>query len=207
MAIITSFATLQVEVADYLDRSDLTTKITGFISRAEDKIIVDLTAKGLEKRVTTASSDEYIDLPDDFIEMVHLQLNTDPIRQLKYLSPQKIVTRYPNSTTGKPYNYTIIGETFQVRPIPDASYTFEMAYKYKLDRLSASNTTNWLIDNYSSLYLYASLSQAEAFITNDERVPLWKALYTELMDELVLVEANSKNSGSSLRMTSDTETP
>ena len=44
--------------------------------------------------------------------------------------------------------------------------------------LSSSNTTNFVLTNHPDLYLYASLSEAAPYLGQDERLTVWKNLYS-----------------------------
>lgn len=200
---LSTYSELQTEIAAWLDRTDLTTDIVDFITMAEDKIRLDLKAKGLEKRVTTGTADEFVDQPTDFVSEINFQINSDPVRVLRYLTPKQLADRYQTESTGTPYHFTIVGDQFQLRPVPDQSYTYELAYQFKLDRLSTSNTTNWLLTNYPSCYMYAALSVGAARVGN-EKLTTWKALYDEVMNMLVKEETKSKRS-SFMRMATDVQ--
>lgn len=43
--------------------------------------------------------------------------------------------------------------------------------------LSNQNTTNWILENHPDLYLYASLTEAQPYLNNDERIATWRTLY------------------------------
>ena len=107
----------------------------------------------METRVTanTIADTEFYTLPDNYVAMRNIQLNTDPKTSLEYLTPEQMDRVRAGSTTGKPKAYSIIGNTFQLRPIPDSVYEIEMLYYKYFTGLSDSNTTNDML-TYMQFY-------------------------------------------------------
>ena len=104
------------------------------------------------------------------------------------------------STSGTPRTYTLIGDELFLGPAPDSVMTLEMAYYKKFDSLSSTTATNWMITKAPEVYLYGSLLEAEPFLQNDERVPLWQAFYKESVSQLQLADDRDRYSGSVLRI-------
>ena len=186
---ISTYAELQTAIANWLDRSDLTDKIPDFITLAEIRIQRNLRVRGMEERSTTTlvPGQEYYGLPDDFLEVRDVQVNTDPITSLKYMTPKEMDETYPNQSNGTPKAFTIIGNEIQLKPTPDSADTFEIAYFEKIQNLSDTNTTNWLTQNAVDLLLYGALIEAEAYLVNDTRIPVWKAAF-----DMAIQEANNQ---------------
>ena len=176
---ITTFSELKTAVANWLDRSDLTDRIPEFIALAEARHRRDFKIRRMETRVTanTIADTEFYTLPDNYVAMRNIQLNTDPKTALEYLTPEQMDRVRGGSTTGKPKAYSIIGNTFQLRPIPDSVYEIEMLYYKYFTGLSDSNTTNDMLTYHPDAYLYAVLLEAEPYLQNDKRVQLWVGAY------------------------------
>lgn len=68
-------------------------------------------------------------------------------------------------------------------PEPSGTYSLRLTYTALLDSLSGSNSTNWLLETSPDLYLYSSLSAAEGYLQEDNRVGLWKSEYEQAADE------------------------
>lgn len=81
-------------------------------------------------------------------------------------------------------------------PEPSGTYALRMTYEAELTNLSATNTSNWLLEQAPDLYLWASLSAAEGFLQEDQRVGLWKNEYEQAADEFELNKKNRGYSGS-----------
>jgi len=197
---IDSYFTLQTAVENWLDRDDLNERITEFISLAEARIARRLRVSGVEERsiTTLVVGQEYYTLPSDFITARRIKINSSPVRILKYKTPAQFSDLHGNSSSGASVDYTIIGEEIQLGPTPNSTDTLEVAYFMKLPALTDSNTTNWLTANAPDLLLYGSLMEAEAYLINDPRIPIWKSGFDEAMIEWNKQEDTARFSGHAL---------
>lgn len=205
-----TYANLQTSIADWLERGDLTSLIPDFIRLGEDRVNRDLRVKDMEARSTTTmtAGTQYYALPTDYLEARNIQLNTNPVTQLRYRTPEQLDTEFPyQSTTGKPIRFTVIANQLQVIPSPDSDYEMEIVYFQKIPSLSDTNTTNYLTESQPALILYSSLLAAEAYLVNDIRVQTWATLYKEALDGLNKSEQRGRYSGSTLEIRSATSNP
>jgi hypothetical protein len=181
---ISTYGELKTAVANWLERSDLTSRIPEFISLAETRINQELRSRENEKRITATFSTEYFDIPTNMVEIRNIQLDTDPIQHLNYVSPEQMDIYRPTSTTGQPKVYTIHGDEFQVKPVPDTTYTAQMTYFYELTAFSADNDSNTVLTKFPGLYLYGALIAAAPFVGDSSLLNTWVELYTSLMDQV-----------------------
>ena len=201
-----TFTELKDAVADWLDRSDLTARIPDFIALAEARINRELRIRPMEVRSTMYATvdQQYFNLPGGYIQMRNIQLNTNPTTPLEYITPEMLDRLYGSTTTGKPRAYTLIGDEIQLAPIPDSSYQIEMAFYEKFtalgDGTSGTVTSNWLTKNAPDVLLYGSLMEAEPFIKNDERIPVWLNGYSNAIDKLQKADQRDRHSGSAMRV-------
>jgi hypothetical protein len=190
---ISTYSELKTAIADHLHRTDLTSYIPDFIKFAESVISNDprptspdvlpgIRTRDQDDRVTTTLSTEYIDTPTNMLGLRKIKLVGTPDTKLDYLSPEEMTRKYPSSTTGTPKYYTIHGDEFQFRPIPDTSYTLEITYFAKYAAFSASTDTNWLLTNHPLIYVYAAMIAASAYTEDDPTK--WAALYKTLASGL-----------------------
>jgi len=207
---ISSISELRTAVTNWLERDDISSdRVNEFIALAEARIGRRLRVRGVEDRATTALvvSQEYYSLPSDFLEARNVQINTNPVTRLKYLTPEQMDYQYSSTTVGPPKAFTIIGEEIQLKPIPNATDTMEISYYKKLAALTDSNTTNWLTTNAPDLLLYGALIEAETYLINDPRTALWKSAFDVSMNEWNTQDAKGRHSGSALRISSDSGNP
>jgi len=201
-----TYTELKDAVADWLDRSDLTSRIPDFIALAEARINRELRIRPMEVRSVayTSSGQKYFNLPGGYLQMRNIQLNTNPTTPLEYITPEMLDRLYGSNTTGKPRAYTLIGDEIQLSPIPDAAYEIEMAFYENItslgDGTSGTVTYNWLTQNAPDILLYGSLMEAEPFIKNDERIPVWLNGYSNAIDKLQKADSRDRHSGSAMRI-------
>ena len=199
---LSTYSELQASIADWLNRTDLTTAIVDFITLAEAQFNRTIRVSQMEQRATTntVAGDGYLSLPEDYLMMRNIQLNSNPVRSLDYLTPEEIDKFYDSSESSKPAAYTIVGNEFQLAPTPDATYEVEISYYQKIAALSDTNTSNWLLESYPDMYLYGALIQAEPYLKNDQRIVLWKSALQLAQDELIKADRKHRWSGSSMRI-------
>jgi len=101
---LSTYTNIKDAVADWLDRSDLTSRIPDFIALAETRINRDLRIRPMEVRstMTTTADKRYFNLPGGYLQMRNIQLNTNPIRALEYITPERLDRLYGSSSTGVP---------------------------------------------------------------------------------------------------------
>jgi hypothetical protein len=194
---ITNYTDLQSTIADYLARTDLTSQIPLFIQLAENRLRRDLRIRPMLKVVTTntTAGDPTVALPNDFLEMRDLHIESSPIQTLIYQNPSNFYRNTKASTvdSGAPKNYTVMGSEFQFAPIPDTAYTLKMVYYAAPTYLSSSNSSNTFLANCPDLLLYASLGEAEPYLMNDARVQTWATLYDRGVNSLTVSDSASEN--------------
>lgn len=201
---ITTFAELKTAIhTTWLNKTAVVTDAiaTELIQLAEESIFQDLRVKEMEdmEEVTGGLSTTVrtLETPARFLEMIRLSLTDTTIFTLDYLTPEQLNERY-STLSGRPDFYTVIGNQIQFERIADTAYVPEMAFYQKPVALSGSNTTNALLTNYPSVYLYGSLMLAEPLLRNDSRIATWAGLYKTLTDKANETHKMSRYSGSSL---------
>jgi len=199
---ISNYSELQTAVANWLDRDDLSARIPEFISLAEARFNRLLRLRSMESKQTasTVGGQRNYNLPASYIQMRNFQLNTSPITTLSYVTPEIYDRLWGGSTGGIPKFYTIVADEISLGPIPGSVITMEMLFYRRFDNLSASTTTNWLLTYAPDIYLYASMLEAEPFIMNDERVPLWATALEKAISDMQEQDNKDRHSGSALRV-------
>ena len=200
-----SYAALQGEVADWLNRGDLTAKLPGFIALFEAQFNADPRGR-IQKSVVIATADvssEYSSIPGDYAQMQNLRVPGSQAypQGLDLLTSQQInAYRAKYSYAAEPRYYAIVGKQLRLLPTPDQSYTLEMEYFSKLPALSDAQPTNWLLEDNPHIYLYGTLLQAEPYLKNDDRIGVWRGLYDSAMEALNTTDDRALLSGATLKM-------
>jgi hypothetical protein len=199
---ITNYGTLKTEIADFLNRTDLTAVIPTFITLAHNKLNRDLRTRQMVQRATASIDTEYSAFPANFLQVRDIRLNTDPTTSLEYISSeqQNQERQRHTNTTGQPRYFTIIGETFQVFPTPDTSYTCEIGFYEKITAMSSDSDANWLLTSCPEIYLYGALVHSSPYLKDDERTVIWQTLYRDIFESLEREDTKSRFSGTTLRM-------
>lgn len=196
MAIITSYATLQTAIGDYLNRADLSTFLPNFTQGAEGKLYKSLRIRAMETALSGTIAGGVLAVPSDYLELKFAYITTSPVQFLARVTPESIYTDYPTrSGAGIPQAIARQGSDFIFGPYP-GDYTVNGIYYARLTALSASNTTNWFTANAPNLLLYGSLLEAEPFLGNDPRLPMWKAMFDYEFKAVQDEERRESRSGS-----------
>lgn len=174
MAVITSYATLQTAIADYMARSDLTTFLPNFTQNWEEDFYrePDNWGSWMEAALNVTITNGVAAVPDDYLGIKVAYIGSRP---LKRISLEQLYLRYPRSVSGGTPNYIARnGSNFEFGP-NGASGTLAGTYWAKPDPIRTS--ANLLLTDCPDLCLYGSLLAAEPFIKNDARIATWQAMY------------------------------
>ena len=194
---ISNYSELKTAIASWLDRTDLTDIIPDFIALAETRHKRDFKIRRMETRVTTNTIDgsEFYTLPDDYVAMRNIKLNTDPKTPLEFLTPEIMDRLNAGSSKGTPKAYTIKGNNIELRPIPDGVYQVEVSYYKHFTALSDSNTTNDMLTHHPDVYLYGALVEAEPYLQNDKRIQVWSGYYDRAKQDIITSNERDSHSG------------
>jgi len=195
-----TYTGLKAAISSWLNREDLTAQIPDFITMAEARFNRELRVNDMKKRSTTTITSGYVDLPADWLQSIAIrELSTLDTDALEYVAMEEYYDLQDNALTGTPRYYTIISNRIHLLPAPTASTDLELVYYAKIAALSGTNASNWLLAKSPDLYLHASLIQAEAYLVNDERVPMWKASVDEIIDNMKLEGERASRPSGALR--------
>ena len=187
-----------LQLADWLHNSDLASYIPDFIRIAESNIKQDVRYFDMVTRTSFSLSAEYTTLSTTltrYIEMIRIQISTDPKVNLEFASPDSIDNDYATQYSGKPRVYTIVGDEIQIKPVPDSTYTSEAIYYSYYAQFSADADTNNLLVNHPDVYLFGALAAAESFSVNDPRIGIWKTQYNEIVQKINSANRNYRMGG------------
>lgn len=199
---ITTYAELKTNIADFLNRDDLASISSTFISLAEDDLNLRLRHWRQEKRSTAEIDTQYSAIPADMLEIIRFYTTSGDTRPLELISQAEMLDRkFRNlNTSGQPAYYALTAGEIEVYPVPDGTYTSELYYYSRIPALSDSNTSNWVLDYYSSAYLYGSLIHSAPYLKDDARIQVWAALYQSAIDAINTEGEKAKYGGSGRRM-------
>lgn len=199
---ITTYAELKTAIAEWLNRDDLTSTIPDFITLAEESMALNMRHWRMENRATATLDSQYEALPARFVAPIRLSLTGGNTYALEQVSQAQLMDRrsQASNVSGRPQYYALTQGEIEVFPTPDADYTLELVYYEKAEALSDSNTTNWILDNYPSVYLYGSLMHTAPFLKDDPRLQVWASLYQQGVASVNGDEEKAKFGATGLRM-------
>lgn len=159
-------------VADWLDREDFTERqLARFVALAEAEFNRVLRVPEMETSVMLAVEGEIVNLPPDFLQMRHIYQEGSPDSPLRGMSPDGLLQAY-GGRSGVPSAYAIEGRALKLAPV--GATILQIDYFRRIPALSDATPSNWLLDAHSDVYLFGTLTQAEAFTDNPARVGQWR---------------------------------
>lgn len=179
---LTTYSELLQAIDDHLGRGndDLSDAFKAdFVTLAEVEIYDRIRVREMETSADLTLSAQAVALPTGFVGLRRIYLDTAPIQNVSYLSPDAFWREHPTTASGLPCHCTIEGENVLFGPVPDSSYTAKMLYWKRLTALSSS--TNNLFLRHPELWLYGALQHACEFIRDDEMRAQYGGLFEKAL--------------------------
>jgi len=147
-------------------------------------------------------------LPSDYGAMRLVTASGNPSDYpLRYLTPEVMLQkRYPGWMASQYEVFTIRGSTLFAAPGTSSNQTVTLLYTQGIPPL-ASATTNWLLQNFPSLYLFGTLVEALPFIGDDERAGEWIQRREAAFARILASDLNERFAGGTLQIQADCATP
>lgn len=177
---ITTYAQLRDAVAgnagqSWSHRSDILSRFDDFLALTEEEIYTgDGETDGLKVRQMETTDTDTLStsvrtraLPTGYIEFrkLNLEYSSTIYPPLTYRTPHELKVY---SSAGHPCHYTVTSQ-IEFDRIPDVAYTLNRVYLAKLTAISSSNSTNAILTNFPSIYLYGCMKQMAIWAHNDAR--------------------------------------
>lgn len=159
-------------IADYLREDNLTSQIGDFVLLFEAIEGAKLVHPYAQKQEVVSISEFPYTLPSDCAHLRSFGVQGElPYTQVSWEH------LYNRDRPYNAYSVTAVGDEqkIYVRTLLEAPSDFEITYRAKLGNLV--NGVNWLYRNFSMIYLYGSLVQAEPYLNQDQRIATWNAMY------------------------------
>lgn len=199
-----TYSSLKSAITDWLQgRTDLATNVDDFIDLAEADFNRIIRVREMETSATlTPDSDGEATLPSDYLAWRTVTALTDPRIQLGYVAPSYMEDQYGDRASGYPAFFTITGSTMLVLPI--TTYDVRLDYYEKIDALSDSNTTNWLLTKMPSAYLFMALKYAAIYLSADGEAQRYSSLANAAVEALVNDDRQSRYARAAARVSGPT---
>ena len=201
-----TLATLKTAIQDYTDNSESTfvTHLPDFIKASEEKILKSVDLDYFRKNVTSTltSSDQYVNVPSDYLASFSFQITTSGSERGLLQKDVNFLREYTPAatTTGLPKYYARFSEDhFILAPTPNSNYTVELHYFYRPASLTAGadSGTTWISTNAPFALLYGSLIEAYTFMKGEpDVIKNYTDLYLQFMERVKdLGEARENTDG------------
>ena len=203
---LSNFTELKASIANWLNRSDLTSEIPDFIQLAEADLNSKLRIRKMISQTNITIDSETESLPSGFLQIRDFYILSGSTKfPLRYMTPSHMDSVQGPSITGTPSSYTILGDTIRFMTKPDSSYTGVLNFYKRFDALSDTNTSNFILTNHPAIYLYGSLFHAANFLGgyNPQQVQTWQSMFATALERLEQNDREDQFSGSPLQIRSE----
>jgi hypothetical protein len=176
-----NYSELQAQIIATSHRADLAAQVPLFVAMAHDKIMGELEPPDALTWVTLDTSGAVnvvgsvwrVALPLDTLTVRYVYSNG---AQLESWTEPALINQLGQSGAGAPARgYSVNGDSLLLAP--GTSDNLNISYEKRLPMFQVEADTNWLLTNYSELYLYASLVHLYTFIQDDVMVSSSMTLY------------------------------
>jgi len=170
----TTYTELKAEIADFLERNDLTSVIDTFIDLCESEMQRELKLQAFETTANVTVTSGSGPLPTGFSSARSVYWSSNPNRILRFVPPDML--NGMNASDPSTVNfYSIVGS--DVKVADDQSGTLVMTYTANFTPLSGSNATNSILTNHPAAYLYGSLAQAAIYCKDFEGAGAYRKVF------------------------------
>lgn len=196
---------LKAAVIEYTKRSDISALFPTFLELAEQRIywgategdVPPLRLSSMMKTVNPAATT----LPADFVEMKRVCAVMSPTLK-KPLDFKPVESMGEQETaSGSPTFYSLQGNSIIYSPT--FSQPVELIYYSKFTTPSADSDTNWLLDNASSVYLFAVMVEVAMWSMDDAMLTKAIGRFSSAINALQAQDDGNKHSGAQLRIMQD----
>tara|TARA_R110000782_G_scaffold169337_1_gene261239 strand:- start:100 stop:702 length:603 start_codon:yes stop_codon:yes gene_type:complete len=189
---LTTYNELQSSIADWTNRTDLTSQIKDFIAITESRMYRELKCPLNEKIVNLfLGADSEASIPNDLIEIKDIFYKELPLQRVSLGELYKYVDQ-----SGTPTVYARKGGKLVFFPSKTevTAGDLQINYYYQMPSLSDSVAVNLIFQYAPELFLYGALREAATFLGQDPSV--WDARYSEAMQLLMRHTRESETAGS-----------
>jgi hypothetical protein len=183
-----TYANLKTAVANRMDRSDIATYVTDWITIAEKDIMRWLRTSWVEGRAYATPTSAFISLPSDYNGLRNIQWDYSNYRlNLEQVSPDMLDKISPSTTVGIPTHFAIHDNQIELRPAPsgDNTTTVRISYYFIPTVLSDANTSNEILVNAPDLLFFRTLAEGHDFFFDEARAAKYMSMYEKIKADII----------------------
>ncbi len=191
-----NYSDLLQDIREWMLNDDV--KPERMVQLCEAKFGRDLRTRQVEVTNNITLTGREVALPTDYSQAISLSLDQEE-SILDLVSIERLRESRAYYLQGRPQLYAISGNNLVFGPTPSANPVALFTYYAKFVPLSATNQTNWLLDEAYDLYLYGSLLHAGPYIKDTADSQFFLSVYNDAMDSIREADTRSRYAGSSLK--------
>lgn len=168
-----SYDSLQADIAAYVQRNNLSDQIPLFIKMAETKLRRVMTKFPQQfaepYTIVPAVGTTLVAYPSDFGMISKVEYGN---RTLRYIPPESTSKNRSQFISSE---YTLRPDGVYLQMVANGQTPLTIYYYSLMPSLSDLNESNWVLEDYPDIYLYASLVEAFMYIGDDASVQKYSA--------------------------------
>lgn len=185
-AYVMTYDNLVEDVQKYMERNDaeFVAMIPTLIGLAESAIAAELKSllQLIVVETTLTTGDPVLIKPTRWRKTISMKINGKPV----LLRSQDYIAQYNSeSDNGMPKYYSEYDyNNWNFAPAPDQDYPIEIIYYSLVQPLDSTNQTNLFTQIAPQAMLFGTLLQAQGYLKALDKLPVWKAYYTDCIAAL-----------------------
>ena len=186
---MTTWTQLQADVIAWTDRTDISAKISRFVSIFEDRLRRNLRVAQMENDISgTINASNEIAKPADFLAMRAIWPTAYPAQQLHPQSLESVIAK--DRTSGAPSIYAVKADAFKFNGSGDVVGV----YYQDIPGIEA-NASNWLSVSAYDAYLFGTLSEAWDYIGDDAKAQKYLQRSAVVIDSIGASDQRDRHHG------------
>lgn len=195
---ISNYGELKTAIADFMNRSDMTTaQVETFVALVDADIRNDVRVRAMETTTAVTVTSQTVPAPTQLLEARELTVSGYGYNYV----PLHDYTRHRKAGSTSRV-FTQVGSNFLVN-IGDTTAVVNLTYYAAPDAFTASTNTNYILTYAPDVYLYGACAHASQYYQDAANLEKNKALYMGAIDRLNRRENKARWSGSMLQIMAD----
>lgn len=180
---IASYSDLQTRMGNYLKRGDLAALIPDFIMMAEEWFDKNVFTRARRESFIITPNQPLVQLPSDWVRVLDVWYGGTPLQFRGAGNTSAYAGGQIPSSRGF---YQIIGNTLSYIGVNnDPNSKLQIDYYASLEGLSDTNTSNWLLEDSATCYLFGSLMHAAAYVRDQTQLAIWQGFRDDAIQIMV----------------------
>lgn len=183
-----------------IHRRDLSTSIPGWIAATELAIFRDCNVRPGNQTMTGtfAGGESQLAMPYGTHRFEKINMRDGDVRWTPDVVSLDWIETYAGEADGYVRGVATWGDALLFAPAPKAGIAYTLFYYGLPAPISRQNKTNRILEMGWDAYLYGALVLASAYMGDDDRIPMWAALSSDMRGSLKRAVWRSRAAGGKL---------